>query len=234
MKFLVADDEPLVSAELAYLLRRVCAGCAVDEVPSGTTALASLARERYDALFLDITMPGLDGIAIASIVNTLDAPPAVVFVTASGGHAIAAFDHDAADYLMKPVDETRLARAIARIRARPRRGEPAVDRLPVERDGRTLLLRIAEIRYVHVSGRDVVVHAYDGAYRFRGSLAECITRLPREFARVHRSYVVHLEHVVEVSTLFAGAYLLRLDDKAKSEIPVSRTFVPAVRASLRL
>ena len=93
---------------------------------------------------------------------------------------------------------------------------------------------MSEIRYVHVSGRDVLVHTYDGAYRFRGSLAECITRLPRELTRVHRSYVVNLEHVVEVSTLFVGAYLLRLDDKARSEIPVSRNFVPAVRASLRL
>ena len=107
MKFLVADDEPLVRAELAYLLARVCAGCAVDEATSGAAALASLGRERYDALFLDITMPGLDGITVASIVNTLEFRPAIVFVTASGEHAIAAFDHDAADYLMKPVDETR-------------------------------------------------------------------------------------------------------------------------------
>jgi DNA-binding LytR/AlgR family response regulator len=98
-----------------------------------------------------------------------------------------------------------------------------------------MLVRVNEIRLVYANGHVVHAKLADRELRFRGTLAECAARLePLGFLRVHRSYLVNPEHVVEIEPFFGGTYVLRMDDRARSEAPVSRASMPAVRKAFGL
>jgi DNA-binding LytR/AlgR family response regulator len=201
--------------------------------------LARLQQHRFDVLFLDIRMPGLSGLDAAEILNKLPERPNVIFVTAFDEHALAAFEVGAIDYLVKPVSELRLRRAVERISGRAQgratTGRTVMDKLPVDGEGHTVLLRIADIRVVHARGHHVFVRTFDAEYRSRTSLSELDQQLaPHGFIRVHRAFLVNPDHVIEVHPFFAGAYLLRLQDKERTEVPVSRALAPRVREALGL
>jgi DNA-binding LytR/AlgR family response regulator len=237
---LVVDDEPLVRSELVYALERVAEDFTIVEAATAATALATLAADPFDVVFLDIGLPGMSGIEAMTVINSLPHRPQVVFVTAFDEHALRAFELGATDYVVKPVNEERLAVTIARLRSahsplRPAKGMPSAVRLPLEDDDRRMLVRISEIYMVHANGHVVLATLNAKELRFRGSLAECAARLdPLGFLRVHRSYLVNPEHVVEIEPFFGGTYVLRLDDKRRSEAPVSRGYMPAVRKAFGL
>ncbi len=228
MRALVVDDEPLVRSELLYALERVAEDFTIVEASTAATALATLAAAPFDVVFLDIGLPGMNGIEAMTVINSLPHRPHVVFVTAFDEHALRAFELGATDYVVKPVNEERLAVTIARLRAARNpptvtRSAPGALRLPLEDDDRRMLVRINEIRMVHANGHVVLATLNERELRFRGSLAECAIRLePQGFLRVHRSYLVNPEHVVEIEPFFGGTYVLRLDDRRRSEAPVSR------------
>jgi two-component system response regulator LytT len=240
VKALVVDDEPLVRSELVYALERVAEDITIVEAATAATALATLAADPFDVVFLDISLPGMSGIEAMTVINSLPHRPQVVFVTAFDEHALRAFELGAVDYVVKPVNEERLAVTIARLRgvqsppAAPRTTPNAV-RLPLEDDDRRMLVRINEIFMVHANGHVVLATLTDRELRYRGSLAECAARLePLGFLRVHRSYLVNPEHVIEIEPFFGGTYVLRLDDRRRSEAPVSRGYMPAVRKAFGL
>lgn len=239
MKALVVDDEPLVRNELVYMLARVARDCAVQEAESAVHALALLQQSSYDVVFLDVRMPGLSGLDAAAVIEKLPRRPHVVFVTAHEDYALRAFELAAFDYLLKPVTEERLAATVGRLRGTvgaKRRPDAVVSgRLPVDGGGRTFLVPVADIRYVQARGHTVTVVLFEQTFRFRGTLAECAQRLGSHgFIRVHRAYLVNPRHVVEANPMLAGAYLLRVDDRSHSEVPVSRNFANAVRAAFAL
>ena len=240
MKALVVDDEPLVRSELIYALERVAEDFTIVEAASAATALASLAADPFDVVFLDISLPGMSGIEAMTVINSLPHRPHVVFVTAFDEHALRAFELGATDYVVKPVNEERLAVTVARLRGAQAphasaSGIPASGRLPLEDDDRRMLVKISEICMVHANGHVVLATLDDRELRFRGSLAECAARLERlGFLRVHRSYLVNPDHVVEIEPFFGGTYVLRLDDKRRSEAPVSRSYMPLVRKAFGL
>jgi len=242
VRALVVDDEPLVRSELVYALGKVAGEVQVTEAPDAVEALRELAGAAYDVVFLDINLPGLSGLEATKIINALPNAPQVVFVTAHDTHAVDAFELAAFDYVVKPVSQERLARTLDRLRAlrestappaTPPNGNPA--RVALEDGERTRLVKIAEIRYVQANGHVVTARVFDGDLRWKGSLADAAARLePSGFLRVHRAYLVNPERVVEVEPFFGGTYLLRVDDKARSEVPVSRNYLPAVRKALGL
>ncbi|BAS29232.1 LytR/AlgR family response regulator transcription factor [Limnochorda pilosa] len=239
MRVLIVDDEDLSRMELAQLLRRVTDVDRLDEASAAADALARIQENRYDLVFLDIRMPGLNGLDAMGLVNRLPNAPPVVFVTAYDEHALAAFEVAARDYLLKPVSEARLRLAVERIRSQKpvvtRSQNPARARLAIEQGDHTKLIRIADIRYVHVQGHTVYVRTFDAEYSSRASLTELAERLgPHSFVRVHRSYLVNPEHVIEVHPFFAGTYILRVDDKTKSQVPVSRAYARQVLELFRL
>jgi two-component system response regulator LytT len=240
MKALIVDDEPLVRNELAYMLTRVAQDCTVREAGNAQDALALLQATPFDVVFLDVSMPGLDGLDTAAIIDKLPSKPLVVFVTAHEKHALRAFELAAFDYLLKPVTEERLTATLGRLRARAAAKSAGAaasssGRLPVDWDGRTFLVPVADIRYVQARGHVVTVVLFEQSFRFRGTLAECAHRLEAHgFLRVHRAYLVNPRHVVEANPIMAGAYALRVDDRAHSEVPVSRNFAGAVRTAFEL
>ena len=240
MRALVVDDEPLVRSELVYALERIVPDCKVSEAETGLEALAMLQASAYEVVFLDIHLQGVSGLEAVSVIKRLPKPPQVVFVSAHQAHAVDAFALAAFDYLLKPVTEERLQLTMKRMLARSRSPSTTAPfvlngRLAVEDGDRTRLVSVAEVRYVEARGHVVMVSLYDEAFRFRGTLGECAERLEKYgFLRTHRAYLVNPQHVIELSPFLAGTYTLRVDNRARSEVPVSRSFVPSIRCAFEV
>jgi DNA-binding LytR/AlgR family response regulator len=234
---LAVDDVPPALAELRRLLS---ASPEVSEVSTAADALSALRmiqNGRYDAVFLDIAMPGLDGLELASLLARLNEPPAIVFVTAYEQHAVAAFGIGAVDYLLKPVRSERLAEAIGRVNRLQTRPAPpetpdAMAALPVESGGRTRYVRRTEVHYVEAHGDYVRLHATSGVHVVRMP----ISRLeeywaPAGFIRVHRSFLVAIDAVRELRSDSVGGLLAHTD---LGDVPVSRRHARDLREKLLL
>lgn len=186
--------------------------------------------ERVDVVFLDIRMPGLDGLELARVLGMIPDPPAVVFVTAHDDKAVDAFDIGATDYLMKPVGRERLANTMRRIvRARRDAAVSAEDPggddevIPVELAGTTKLVPRSSVRWVEAQGDYARLHTADGSHLVRIPLSQLEDRWSDAgFVRIHRSFLVALPLVTELR-MSASGYVVRVgsgDDAA--ELPVSR------------
>ncbi len=202
---LVVDDEPPALAELAWLLDHDERIGQVLTAGSGTDALRALESHRVDVIFSDISMPGLDGIALARVVARFAERPRVVFVTAYDEHAVDAFALDAADYVMKPVRADRLAEAVRRVSAATA-PSPASDdastedeTIPVELGGVTRFIQRSDVRYALAQGDYARLHTASGSHLVRIPLTTLEERwADAGFLRIHRSTLVSTAHVDEV------------------------------------
>ncbi|MCW3008968.1 MAG: DNA-binding response regulator [Solirubrobacterales bacterium] len=225
MIVLAVDDERPALEDLARLLRGERGVRQVDIAGDGREALARLGERHYDALFLDVRMPGLDGLELARALRAFADPPALVFVTAYETAAVQAFELRALDYLMKPVSRARMAEALDRVAHARAVGEPADDVLPVDLvRGGTRLLPRGCIRYLQAHGDYVRVVSDEGRFLLRGPIGEFERRWP-DWLRVHRAFLVPIARVVELRPT-----AVVLDDG--SEVPVARRHVAAVRRRL--
>ena len=241
----VVDDEPPARAELCYLLRQSPRVGEVLEAEDASGAMDLLARRPADVLFLDIQMPGLDGLQVAELVAAMPDPPPVVFVTAFEQHAVEAFHLAAFDYLLKPIRADRLNLTLERLaltarlaRSKGQEGPEALsldDRLAATHRGHIVLLSVADIRVAEVSGERVALITAEGRYLARLRIQELEDRLARQgFMRVHRHYLVNLRHVTAVESFVNNTYLLRLAGVSELAVPVSRRHGPQLRAALGL
>jgi two-component system response regulator LytT len=236
LKALVVDDEAPARSELRYLLSEAGGVEVVGEASSAAEALQLIKALPYDVVFLDIDMPGLSGMQLAEALAELERQPAIVFVTAYSEHAVKAFEVEAADYLVKPVEVPRLRRAIEKLSpAEPAAGGARVERVPVEKAGKKLLLSVEEI--FHVMAKDDYSYLFTDGERYLStlSLAQLEQRLePRGFFRVHRRFLVNLSQIKEVVPMYGGTLLLTLKDRASTQVPVSRRRVPSLKRALGL
>jgi len=241
----VVDDEPPAREELCYLLRQSPRVGEVLEAEDASRAMDLLTQRRADVIFLDIQMPGLDGLQVAQLVAEMPDPPPVVFVTAFEQHAVEAFHLAAFDYLLKPIRTDRLNLTLERLALAARvarskgqeSGDSALldDRLAVTHRGHIVLLPVADIRVAEVSGERVALITADGRYMARLRIQELEERLARQgFMRVHRHYLVNLRHVTAVESFVNNTYLLRLADVRELAVPVSRRHGPQLRSALGL
>jgi two-component system response regulator LytT len=234
LKALVVDDEAPARSELRYLLGEAGGVEVVGEASNAIEALQLIKAIPYDVIFLDIDMPGLSGMQFAEVLAGLAKPPALIFVTAHSEHAVKAFEVAAVDYLVKPVEIDRLKLAIGRLTS-PETGTERVERIPVEKAGRKILVNVSEIFYV--MAKDDYSYLYTDAERYLStiSLSQLESRLERSgFFRVHRRYLVNLDRVKEVVPMYGGTLLLTLRDSGSTQVPVSRRRVPALKKALGL
>lgn len=195
---LVLDDEEPALDELTWLLRQDPRIGDVHATGSPTEALRILRERHVDAVFLDIQMPGLDGIELAAVLRRFKNPPAVVFVTAHEQHAVEAFELAAVDYVLKPVREDRIAEAVRRVLGGTRT-EGATDQVPVERGGVTRFVPVSEIRYVEAEGDYARLHTATGSHLVRTPLVQLEQQWSASgFVRIHRSLLVALPYVEEL------------------------------------
>lgn len=230
LSVLAVDDEAPALDELAYLLGRHPAVGEVLQAGDATAALRELNRRVFDAIFLDINMPGLSGLELAGILANFAHRPAVVFVTAHDDKAVAAFDVGAVDYLLKPIRQNRLDEAVRRVAAArtaeaPTTDDPDADVIPAELAGITHLVPRDTIGWVEAEGDYARLHSASGSHLVRIPLSALETRWrDHGFQRIHRSYLVSLRLVTGLRTC-DGAVLVRLRANGASpaaELPVSR------------
>ena len=227
LTILVIDDERPALDELAFLLDRDPRVHHVLTSDSATEALRLLHDLSVDAVFLDISMPGLSGLELAQVLARFKTAPPVVFVTAHEQHAVEAFDLNAVDYVLKPVREERLAEAVRRVvdGAQPARGAED-DHVAVERGGVTRFISRADITYVEAQGDYARLHTAEGSHLLRTPLTTLEEEWrPAGFVRIHRSLLVALPHVEEVRTE-AGRCTVVV---AGTELAVSRRHTRALR-----
>jgi two-component system response regulator LytT len=244
---LAVDDERPQLEDLARMLRASPRVGEVTTAGSAQEALLLVSRNPYDAVFLDVRMPELDGLELARVFRAFARPPALVFVSAFDTPAATAFELRALDYLLKPITQERVEEALRRIAsgsgppAEPHRhgqargaDRPAPDVLPVDnlRGGGTRLLPVAQILYFEAHGDYLRVYAEGGRYILRGRLSDVEQRFEAHgFVRVHRRYLANLARAREVTPMLNGTAVLRFDGGA--EIPVARRQVPELRRWLR-
>jgi two-component system response regulator LytT len=257
LRVMVVDDEQLARDELCYQLEQLAEVEVVAQAGNGLEALTAANRHEPDLVFLDIQMPGLSGFEVARRLLERELPsPALVFVTAFDQHAIEAFEVNAVDYLLKPVDAGRLEQALARARRRlssERTGDPVNDQLErivkmmakgqiwrdqvaVKVGDRFILVQADEIIYASLADEsiNIVTGQVTGTSNYR-TLDELQTRLdPEVFWRVHRSHLVNINKIKEIVPWFSRNYILRMKDAKGTEIPVSRSQTKRLREYLKL
>lgn len=231
LRVLIVDDEPLARRGLRVRLERLPDVEIVSECGSGSEAVAAIETHAPDVVLLDVQMPELDGFDVIDAVG-VDRMPVTIFVTAYDAHAIRAFEANALDYLLKPVDDDRFARAIERARgrvaerdARVREREMAAvlaaaprreTRIALRDRGRVIVLEHADIDWISAEGDYVRVYAGGRGYLVRHTMQAMEARLdPAAFARIHRSAIVNVARVREVRPHGDRDYIVTLRDDTK-------------------
>jgi DNA-binding LytR/AlgR family response regulator len=204
LRVLVADDEAPAREELAWQLGHDPAVGTVRTAATGAEVIKALETADIDALFLDIRMPGLDGLDVARLLTRFKEPPKVVFVTAYDEHAVEAFDLRAVDYLLKPVRAERLAEAVRRVSdALGPAGDPLEadpdETIAVELGGVTRFVQRSDVLFVEAHGDYARLHTAEGTHLVRVPMTTLETQWAAAgFLRIHRSHLVALHHIDEM------------------------------------
>jgi two-component system LytT family response regulator len=247
LRAVVVDDEEPARELLRSLLATVGDVEIVGEESEGHAALALIRAAAPDIVFLDVQMPGLNGLEIAAAIASADPAPLIVFVTAYDEYAIRAFEVSACDYLLKPFDADRLAAAVARALARRTSPNASViesvralvasgprasnEPIVMKADGRHVFLQPDEIEWVEAVGKEARVHLAAGALVVRESMTSIEGRLdPLRFLRVHRSAIVNRGQIREIQPWFKGDYVLIL--RRGTRVVTGRTYRSAIQRLL--
>ncbi|HKV25687.1 MAG TPA: LytTR family DNA-binding domain-containing protein [Candidatus Acidoferrum sp.] len=253
---IIVDDEKPAREELAYLLKAFPEVNLIGQGKNGVEAVSLIKEHTPDLVFLDVQMPGLDGFGVLKkLVERKMKIPHVVFATAYDQYAVQAFDVNAVDYVLKPFDKARIAKAIQRARKVLETQTPATERLEqlvtqleatktgtqrvkilVNSQQRLLLVNGEDIIFATVEGNSVVVVTRDveGASNYR-TIEELNAALDSDlFLRPHRSFLVNIQHVKEVVPWFHSTLILKMDDKKSTEVPVSRVHARRLRELFKL
>lgn len=258
LKALIVDDEYPARQELRFALSGFEDIEIVGEATNAQEALALVKALDYHVLFLDISMPGMSGLELGAAIQDLPRQPLIIFITAYDEYAVRAFEVNAVDYLLKPVEPGRLKKAIDKVMkvyqesAAPgestAEGEftngnnktpptPAnqikIDRIPAEKQGKTVLVAESDIFYAFTEQDYIYIKTYNDKLFTRFTLKELEARLNSSiFFRTHRCYLVNLHKVREIIPFFNGTYNLVVEDKENTEVPVSRAQAKKLRKIL--
>jgi len=240
LRTLIVDDEPLARERLRDLLRTETSVEIIGECGNGIEAVAFIRRTVLDLVFLDMQMPGCDGLQVLAELPAADRP-GIIFATAHERFAVDAFAVQAIDYLLKPFDRERLQTALYRAQAHlqlrrsagsesNQEDQPAAvlppdrksERLTVKADGRFVFLKPDEIIWVEADDNYVYLHLASGRLMVRETMAAIEARLgPVRFVRINRSAIVHLDQIKEMQPTPHGDYTVVLRDGTK--LPLSRS-----------
>jgi two-component system response regulator LytT len=248
---LIVEDEQLACDELVYLLKEFPDFEVIGTAKHGFQALKLIEDLEPDVVFLDVQMPGMDGMSVIRTLKEKGGPlPHFIMATAYDQYAVEAFRLEALDYLLKPVEKERLALTIDRARravaekAKSPQPEPAAPprtgahrtKLLIRNANRNLIVDANDVIYATIDDGliTVVATSLEGQSNYR-TIEELQSNLdPDTFWRVHRSYLVNINRIKEVIPWFKSSYMLRMDDKKQTEIPVSRVQTKRLRTLLKL
>lgn len=256
---LIVDDERPARDELAYLLKGFPELNVVAQGRNGLDAVSLIKEHDPDLVFLDVEMPGLDGFGVIKrLLEKKIRVPEIVFATAYDHYAVHAFEVNAVDYVLKPFDKGRIAKAIQRAKraldadtspverletlfgqlggasAKQKSAQPV--KLLVKSQARMFLVDAEDVIYASIQDGSITIFARDAegasSYRTIEDLAEALDS--EAFWRAHRSYLVNIKHIKEVVPWFKSSYMLKMNDKRQSEIPVSRAQTKRLRELFKI
>lgn len=237
IRALIVDDEPFARERVSRLLEADEDVVVIGECKDGFEAVAAIEEQSPDLLFLDVQMPGKDGFGVLTDIAA-DKTPVVIFLTAYDQYAVRAFDAAALDYLLKPFDEDRFAKALARAKMQltipplietssesPTASPDAVsgavssaylERIIIRTGGRVLFRNTGEIDWIEAYGNYVRLHFGESAYLLRETIGHLEARLdPAKFTRIHRSTIIQVDRIRELQPQLAGHYRTTLRDGTK-------------------
>jgi two-component system LytT family response regulator len=241
LRVLIVDDEPLAREGIRQLLAAETGVSIVGESGDGVAAVEDIRRLYPDLVFLDLQMPGMDGFGVLEAVGAAQMP-AVIFVTAYDAFAVRAFEVQALDYLLKPLDPERFREAMARARSggaartvtalgerlaalleHAGAGKRYLERISIKEGGKITFVKTRDIDWIEAEGDYVCIHALGRKHLIRGKIGAMELQCdPAVFARIHRSTIVNIDRIRELQPLFSGEYSLTLQNGAK--LTVSRSY----------
>lgn len=250
-KTLVIDDEPAARRLMKSLLSEFSESIEViGEAGNGREAIEKIHTLRPDLIFLDIQMPDLTGF---EVIEQLNYKPNIIFTTAYEQYAIKAFESFSIDYLLKPIKEERLEQSIRKLNEFGKIPGPGIDvsglqdiirqlqtppkatALPVKIGDRIILLRFEQIAYMEAEDKYVYIHTSDGVKHLTDhSLTTLSEKLPAQFYRIQKSYIINKDRIREMHRHFNGRYLFILDDKNGTRLTSGRTYNEAIRTEFGL
>ncbi|MGO4272915.1 LytR/AlgR family response regulator transcription factor [Paenibacillus sp. TAF58] len=239
VKILIVDDETPAREELSYLLQHAEGVEQILQAKSGMEAIKLTKEIEPDLIFLDIEMPGLTGLQAAEVIQELRVKSKIIFCTAYDQHAIEAFKLRAFHYLLKPYDEANIQGILKELQMERSSAvitpQTAPLKLAIEVNGSIKYLSPLDIIFMSTEGKHVLIHAKDEIHKTNYTLYELEGKLKSfSFFRSHKSYLVNLNHIVELKAWMNGAYNLIMKDKPKSSIPVSRNYLRELRLKLEI
>lgn len=241
---LVVDDEPLARRRLASLLAEVPWALQIGEATDGAAAVEAIARHQPDAVFLDIQMPTMSGLEVVTRLRTMSQPPVVIFTTAHDQYAVAAFELEALDYLLKPFSNQRFLTALERARQAHARGDTdalnrahallthprptLLDRFFVRETNAVVPVPISEVERIEAHDDYVLIHRAQRRHLLSLRIGDLEQRLPHPpFIRVHRSHIVNLDYVERIVGLDGSRFEVVMKNGAA--VPVSRARSQEIR-----
>lgn len=255
MKAIIVEDEIPAREELEYLIEAYSEIEVTHSFDDGLDVLKFLQEQETDVIFLDINIPSLNGMLLASTISKFAKRPLIVFTTAYKEHAVEAFELEAFDYVLKPYDEKRIAAMLNRLESAYKRNQPEVlilgksqntrgleekthvkasNRINLKKNDKIIVTDANDIYYAEASEKVTLVYTQNEVYTMQMSISEFHAHLPEEmFHRCHRSYSVNLTKIREIVPWFNQTYVLRLKD-LNAEIPVSRSKVKEFRQIMQL
>lgn len=241
-KAFVVDDEPMARSNLSDALTQHQNWQHVCTYSSGRTLKADVLRDKPDVVFLDVQMPGDDGLSLARTLLTLPQPPIIVFVTAFSDYAVTAFELYALDYILKPFDDPRVALCLEKLESvlsNQRSHEKAllaqdawaktkpIDKIVIKSSNSLRIIPTEQVFWIGANGNYVDIHHEEGKHLLRGSLKHVFTCLPqKDFIQIHRGYAVRLSLVRELKTINEEKFSISL--AGGTELPVGKSFKAAL------
>lgn len=240
-RVLISDDEFHARQRILQLLESETDFQVVAECANGMETVDAIREYDPDVLFLDIQMPELDGFGVVETIGPSDMP-STIFTTAFNQHAIQAFEVNALDYLLKPIDPERMAKSLERVRSwhqtihqsdikmqlegllsAVRHQDEYLIRILVKQDDHHIIVKVQDIQWVEAEGNYARLHVEDTSHMLRASMASLIAKLdPRVFRRIHRSSIVNLDFVLEIHPWFSGEDILVMKDGTR--LTLSRSY----------
>lgn len=250
LRVLSVDDESPARDELTYLLSLESDIIVVGGADSGAAAIGMAAELKPDVIFLDVEMRGMNGLETATVLRTVVPETLIVFATAYDEYAVQAFAVGAVDYILKPFESERIHMTVERIKSyHPdewlaaakridtalRKTKIVVRKLPLEKNGKIIMIHYDDLIYAYTQKGIVIVVTTCGEFSYGGTLTELEGRLQQtNLARVHKSYIVNMDKVQEVVPWFKGTYWLKVEGDSGAEIPVSKSQIKDIKDILGL
>lgn len=238
MRIAIIDDEKPSRSELCFLIEEICKDALVCEISCGEEALNLFSKESFDLICIDINLGDISGITLATTVKKMLPNAEIVFATAYNNYADKAFEVDALYYLLKPFSSKKVEQMLEKYYMKQDKLKPVkqisnISKIPITVDKKFIMIDVNKIVYIEAQNRNCVIHTKTEKYQDSNTLNYFEERLlDKGFLRIHKSYLIRLEDVLEVYPWFNNTYCVKMDGFKHDVIPVSRNKIKELKKSL--